>query len=204
MTTLPTMTPIPELAPKRFWPTVGTIVFVVVVTLAIVGRPMWEKLFNDLSPDTQQPVEFTSHLYGFGATYPREPTIEPTTEALLGIDVEITTVMAESSSETYAVSAVESTGLGIPDPATLSAADVDLLLKSSLDGAVANMRDGVILDYDYGQVGGTRSIVADIETAAGLASFAVVIVSDRYYIILASSEDDKDESAFIESFELVS
>ena len=193
----------PTVTSKPFWPTAITIAVIVVITVVVVARPLWERWFNELTDGPPEPVVFTSQLFGFGATYPREPTIDSHTESAPGLEIEVTTVYAETSKTSFGVSAIDSRNLAIPDPSTLSGADLDILLKSSLDGAVANVEGGTLITYDYAVVGGTRSVIADIDTAAGPATIAIVIADNEYFIVTASTTSEKDAERFIDSFELL-
>ena len=191
--------------PKSTISPLATIVGVIVaVVLGMVVYPAAGDFITEAQLTAAGPFDYSSKKLGFSAQFPGEPEVTTATESTAGVEVELTSVMWESPTRSMGVAVAEVESLGIPDPSTLVPAGADALLKSMLDGAVANIKGGVLLDYDYGVVAGARSIHADMDSDAGKLSVTLLVANGSFFTILANSDDDADETAFIRSFGFVS
>lgn len=202
MTNSLSSTPNLEKPKSAISPVVTVVLIVASVLLALVVFPAIRDAFENAQTVANGPFEYSSEDLGFSASFPGEPAESTDIQRDAGLELEATTVLWESQKLTLGVAVIEIGALPIADPATLAAADGDAQLKSMLDGSVANISGGELLDFDYLDVDGVRSITGSMNSDAGELDTVIFVANGRLYSLVMSG-DKKAQEDFVESVELL-
>ncbi|MFC5931121.1 hypothetical protein [Cryobacterium melibiosiphilum] len=159
------------------------------------------------TPEAAEAVAWVSDDGLSSVTFPGTPATTTQEEVVFGQPVLLTVTVWEREDVALAVQSspvapLLPTGVEL---SALTAADIDSLLKSSLDGAVANVKDGTLVTESYADLDGARTLRGTISSAApGTMDVIIAFHAGSLHIALAGGEDNRSEmkSAFLASFHL--
>jgi len=159
------------------------------------------------TPDAAEAVDWVADDGFSSATFPGKPTTTTQEEQVFGQSLVLTATTWERDDIALAVQSSPVAPLlpaGV-DLSALTADDIDSLLKSSLDGAVANVKDGKLMTESYADLDGVRTLHGTISSAApGTMDVIIAVHAGSLRIAFAGGEDNRSEmkAAFLASFHL--